>query len=399
MSGTTYDITDRKLVELERNQLLIERESEAEELRAVKGRLERGLAALLGLHEVSQLLTSDSDQDAIARQLLEVALRAANLRAATLRHRVGKGRLRLWQRVGDEAVIRAVAGGATATLIRASTMAIRRPNRYQTRWLDAANAELTVWCVPLIVKDRVIGVLEAIGEARPSDELTCEILGSIALQAATAIENARLYREVADRERALHHLVQQLMATQEDERRHLAYEIHDGFAQLASGVQQLLEAYAHDLPPESDVARQRMEVLLNLAGRTVEEIRRVLAGLRPTVLDDFGLASGLRAYADGLASEGQRVQFAETLGPVRLPSHVEIALFRLAQEALSNVKRHAGVESAELRLTRTSEHIMLEVKDQGRGFDLTSVKRSDRPGEHMGLLSMQERIAQIGGVL
>jgi len=189
------------------------------------------------------------------------------------------------------------------------------------------------------------------------------------------------------------------MVAQEDERRRLAYEIHDGFAQMAAGLQQLLEAYAHDFPSVSGAAQHRMEVAIGLARRTVSEIRRVLAGLRPTVLDDFGLARGLRAYADGLAAENLTVTFAESVGPERLASDVEMALFRLAQEALTNVRKHANVGRAQLRLDRDGHQIVLEVEDRGSGFDLTSLKNSDRPGEHLGLLGMHERIAQVKGSL
>ena len=243
-------------------------------------------------------------------------------------------------------------------------------------------------------------MLEAIGEARLPDEPTMEILGSIALQASTALENASLYGEIATRERALHLLVQQLMQAQEDERRRLAYEIHDGFAQMVSGLHNLLDAYAHDFPADSEAAHRRMDVAVSLAQRTVTEIRRVLGGLRPTVLDDFGLEPGLRAHVEGLAAGGDLdVTFEASLGPERLPSSVEIALFRLAQEALTNVRRHAGMETARLRLDRTEETIVLEVEDHGRGFDLLGLGRGDRAGEHLGLLSMRERIAQVGGTI
>ena len=140
-----------------------------------------------------------------------------------------------------------------------------------------------------------------------------------------------------------------------------------------------------------------MDVAIGLARRTVSEMRRVLAGLRPTVLDDFGLARGLRAYADGLADENLTVAFSESIGTQRLDSEVEIALFRLAQEALTNVRKHARVREAALRLNQEDDQIVLEVEDGGSGFDLASLRECDRPGERLGLLGMRERIAQVGG--
>jgi len=115
------------------------------------------------------------------------------------------------------------------------------------------------------------------------------------------------------------------------------------------------------------------------------------------VLDDFGLARGLRAYADGLAGDGLAVTVSESIGGQRLDSDVEIALFRLAQEALTNVRKHARVREAALRLRREEDRIVVEVEDSGSGFDLAALTDCDRPGERLGLLGMQERIAQVGG--
>src|SRR3954451_8054299 len=179
------------------------------------------------------------------------------------------------------------------------------------------------------------------------------------------------------------------MRAQEEERRRLAYEIHDGFAQMVYGLQQLLEAYAHELPAESEAGRRRMAIAIDLARRTTPEIRRVLGGLRPTVLDDFGLERGLRAYADGLADGDLQVTFEAALGPARLGSSVEIALFRLAQEALTNVRKHAGTEAARLRLERKQNTIVLEVEDHGQGFDPSVLEQCEYAGEHLGLLSMR----------
>lgn len=399
MSGTTHDITDRKVAELERHQLLAEREAEAEELRALHSQLKQSLEALLGIHDVGKLLISVSDPDAMAQRLLEIAVRAATLRAAVLRRSVPGAAPDVWRSVGEPDAIE--AADRASAVAAAHTDPLAHLQSWSTRVPSAVSdqPDLTFWRIPLIVKDDVIGVLEGVGDTRLSDEPTMAILGSIALQAATAIENARLYREVADRERALHQLVQALMAAQEDERRRLAYEIHDGFAQLVSGLQQLLEAYAHELPRDPDDARHRIGIAVELARRTVQEIRRVLAGLRPTVLDDFGLARGLRSYVEGLRAEEFHVDYTESLGPMRLASDLEITLFRLAQEALANVRKHAGVQCATLRLMAVDREIVLEVQDSGRGFEPGIRPRTEQPGAQLGLLSMRERMAQVGGQL
>jgi PAS domain S-box-containing protein len=378
--------------------LLDERQAETEELRHVHRRLQRSLAALLGIHEVAKLLTSVSDLNAAGRRLLEIAVGAANLHAAALRHRDVRGRLRLWQRVGAEAEDRAAWKAPALAEGRAHTLASGQPSIIELP-ATADNPARTSWCIPLRIKGEVIGILEALGEPRPADEPTLDILGSIALQAATALENVRLYRDVADSEQALRRLVHQLMTAQEDERRRLANDIHDGFAQLAAGVQQVVEAYAHQFPGQSSDARQRLDVAIGLARRTVVEIRAVLAGLRPSVLEDFGLERALRAHAAGLDTEGLAVTFTGAARSLRLPDDVEIALFRVAQEALTNIQKHANVPRADLRLLRNGNHLVLEVRDHGCGFDVATAGAGASPGEHLGLLSMSERIAQVAGTL
>jgi PAS domain S-box-containing protein len=397
MSGTTHDITDRKEAQNALQRLLDERQAEAEELRLVHRRLQRSLAALLGLHDVGKLLTSVADLNATGRRLLEIAMRAANLRAVALHRRGTADRLRLWHRAGATPETHAARKSSVVTEGRRHTLKTGLPT---VGTLDATGdgTALTAWCLPLLAKGKVIGVLEALGEPRPADDLTEDILGSIALQAATALENVRLYREVADSEQALRRLVHQLMTAQEDERRRIANDIHDGFAQLALGVQQVMEAYAHEFPGGSHDARKRLDVAIGLAGRTVSEIRRVLADLRPSVLEDFGLERALRAHAASLEAEGLHVAYSSQIGALRLAGDIEIALFRVAQEALTNVRKHASVTQADLRFLRCGADLVLEIQDDGQGFD-PAAAGSGGPGEHLGLLSMSERIAQVAGTL
>jgi PAS domain S-box-containing protein len=397
MSGTAVDVTDRKLAEMSLERLLAQRQAEAEELRNLHERLKRSLEAVLGLHEVGQLLTSTSNLDAAGRRLVEIAVRAANLQTAAISLRDARGRLRVWQRADAKPSVNWSRRTAGAVAARRQALTSGVVQTYQVRSHERANSPRTVWCVPLGVKGSVHGVLEAVGQPRAADEATAEILGSIASQAASALENARLYREVADSERALHGLVQQLMSAQEEERQRLAREVHDDVVQTAAGAQQFLEAFAHSFPGRSKQEREQLTTAVALSRQIVAAIRGVLRGLRPTLLDDFGLARGLQAHADRLAAEGLIVDYQTSLDGQRLAPEVEIALFRLAQEALTNVRKHAGTDRAELRLDRIDNRIILEVRDHGRGFDPVQVSCDDGTRIRLGLLGMRERIAQIGG--
>lgn len=204
-------------------------------------------------------------------------------------------------------------------------------------------------------------------------------------------------RQLADREQRLQDLVRRLQVAQEDERRRVAYEIHDGLAQVAASAHQHLQTFADYHSPQSTSELQALERTVDLVQRTVREARRLIAGLRPTVLDDFGLATAIRLETEALRSEGWQVTFEEDLGDQRLPSQVETALFRVAQEAMTNIRKHAGRARVMVTLERHEGTVRLEVRDWGRGFDMVGLQEKPRPGERVGLLSMQERVGLLNG--
>jgi signal transduction histidine kinase len=133
--------------------------------------------------------------------------------------------------------------------------------------------------------------------------------------------------------------------------------------------------------------------------QTVGEARNVVADLRPTVLDDFGLATALRLQVERLSDEGLRASYEETLGGGRLPEVVETALFRVAQEALTNVRKHARADRVHVALERRGQAVRLQVRDWGRGFVVDGVTDGADPSDKVGLSSMRERIALLAGHL
>jgi signal transduction histidine kinase len=210
--------------------------------------------------------------------------------------------------------------------------------------------------------------------------------------------------QLIDRERRLKELVGKLVEAQEEERRRVAYEIHDGLTQVAVAAHQHLQAFSLGHPPGSKVEEGELDRALELAQRTVKEARRVIEDLRPTALDDFGLAVAVQQLVEELENEGLDVGFEEALGEERPPPQVETALYRVAQEALTNVKKHAQSSKAHITLLRLpGGKVRLKVRDEGRGFDAEAVLSSSGegggPGERVGLSSMQERVASLGGEL
>jgi signal transduction histidine kinase len=226
-----------------------------------------------------------------------------------------------------------------------------------------------------------MGVLEVYGPNALEEDEAIGILSSLAGQAAKALENARLYQELSTREERLEGLVAKLLTTQEEERRRVAYEVHDDLAQVAAAAYQHLQTFARRHPPSSEKGLKELERIVERVHQTVGEARRIIANLRPTVLDDFGLVAALRLEVEGLQGEGWCVQYEEEFGDIRLPTLVETTLFRIAQEALANVRKHAGDSRISIRLQRQEGKVRLAVRDWGRGFDLQSLDDKGGPGE------------------
>jgi signal transduction histidine kinase len=227
-----------------------------------------------------------------------------------------------------------------------------------------------------------------------------DIVSSLTSQAASALENAWLYKELDDRERALQNLAKSLLGAQEVERRRVAYEVHDGLAQVAVAAHQNLQAFARRYAPETEQGRRELDRILGQVRTTVSDARRVIANLRPTALDDLGLAAAISLEVERLNEEGYQVDCEEHLGEERLPREMEIAIFRVAQEALTNVRKHAGTKWLKIELQRRDTEVYLEVRDFGRGFDPAALQTlGGRPGERVGFAGMRERVGMLGGEL
>jgi PAS domain S-box-containing protein len=363
-------------------------------------RLRRSLDALLGLYEAGQILSSSLEREEIGSRLLEIASRVSNLTAAVISIPDKEGELRIWRSSGLEGLWRQARFAPEALAARQRVLETRK---YQAVRLqqpeDADESQLVSLNLPLLVRGRLIGVLEAYGPEALMERQYEETLISLANQGASALENARLYTELARRENRLQDLIRKLITAQEEERRKVSYEVHDGLAQTAAGAHQLLQAFARQHPPTSDKGRKDLARALQLVQQTVGEARYVIADLRPTALDDFGLAAAVRLQVEKISSQGSQVDYEEALGDERLPPQIETALFRVTQEALTNVHKHAPSARVRITLRRLNDSVRLQVRDWGPGFDPEKVTDGGGPGERLGLSSMRERVALLGGHL
>jgi signal transduction histidine kinase len=236
--------------------------------------------------------------------------------------------------------------------------------------------------VPLTLKEQVIGVLVLTSsEAEVFTPHHAVLALAIANQAAIAIENAHLYEQA-----------QQLAAV--EERQRLARELHDSVSQALYGIALGLHTARIQLDRDPGELPGSLDYLLSLAEAALDEMRALIFELRPEALEREGLVSALSKQGAALqARHGMTVQ-TELCEEPDLPLTVKQALYRIAQEAMHNTVKHARARKVDLRLSQTANAIILEVRDDGVGFDATS----SFPG-HLGLHSMQERVSSLGGLL
>ncbi len=190
-------------------------------------------------------------------------------------------------------------------------------------------------------------------------------------------------------------LSRQLLTVQEEERRHLARELHDEIGQVLSAISVNLKVVKSKVAPD---AWPRLEESIGMVDRAVDQVRNLSLDLRPSMLDDFGLESALRWYVDRLAERtGLPVHFSAESSLLDMPGGVRNACFRVAQEALTNVVRHAQAKEVWVHFHGQDEEVRLEIRDNGIGFDVAMALERALHGASLGLLGMQERGELLGG--
>jgi PAS domain S-box-containing protein len=201
-------------------------------------------------------------------------------------------------------------------------------------------------------------------------------------------------------EEALQGLSHRLVQAQEAERGRVALELHDHITQLLCGVVLRSQALVNTLSTHDGPSQREAGKLSEMLGNTVEEVERISRHLRPSALDHLGLAAVLRSAGKEFTD---RTGIAIKLGPVRLqarlPADTELTLYRIFQEALSNVERHAHAHQLTVLLRREATSVVLSIHDDGIGFDTGQRPKAKRRKRGLGLLSMRERARHVGGTL
>jgi signal transduction histidine kinase len=208
---------------------------------------------------------------------------------------------------------------------------------------------------------------------------------------------ARKQAEAAlqDYSRRLETLSRQLLEVQEQERRHLARELHDEIGQVLTLIKMKVNAAARQAEGS---ARAGLDDALGVVESAIQQVRNLSLDLRPSMLDDFGLEAALEWYVNRQAADTTfTVQLDSNLGEDRLPAEIETACFRVVQEALTNAARHAKARHVAVTICRTGKDLQLSVRDDGIGFDVGAARQRASRGRSVGLLGMQERVELLGG--
>jgi len=250
-------------------------------------------------------------------------------------------------------------------------------------------------CLPLQQSDQPPGVL-VVYSTQDSFFTTekMQLLQAFTNLASTTLQNASLFEQVSRGRERLQDLSRRLVEIQEGERRRIALELHDQIGQILTGLKLLLDS-SLALPPVQ--LKPRLEQAQELANDLISRVRQMSLNLRPSLLDDLGLVPALLWLFERYTTQTRiEVIFQHTdVEGRRFPMQMETAAYRMVQEALTNVARHAGADAVIVRLWHTPDRLVVQVEDAGCGFDLGTALN----GDSSGLLGQRERLGLLGGRL
>jgi signal transduction histidine kinase len=387
--GEDFTDEDQELVELLASQAAVAIEN-ARLYEAATGWSKQ----LESLNEVGNALATETDLDRlldlVARRLRELL----DARLVTVLLPSGDDQLRFAAVAGDRGEL------TGATMTRSTSKSGRVLERRQSERVDSVlddpdvdheamrliGASTGLW-VPLLVRGRAIGVLAAhdkLGADVRFTDTDLRLAETFAARAALAVDLS---------ERIARDSLRRVVEGQELERRRLARELHDETGQALTSI--LLGLKALEERSKDPASRAATEELRELVVSTLQDVRRLAVELRPSALDDFGLVAALERLAESFAEQtGISVDFQTALADERLPEEVETALYRIVQESLTNVVKHAQARRVSILLARKDGAVKAVVEDDGQGFD-----PAEQTDDGYGLMGMRERLALLGGRL
>jgi signal transduction histidine kinase len=367
---------------------------------------------LLVLSRVSAALSGLWDLDAILRVALDNLLSIMNgtiggilllkEQSQTLYYRVhyglGKEYVEGVRLLLGEGIIGRVAQNGKAILLEdiSTDPRVAYPTLVNAEGLRAFIA------VPLRTKDKVLGVINvASRETRHFTMKDTHLLQAIGDQLGVAIEQSQLYERLRKARERLRRLARQNLVAEEEERRRIARELHDETSQTLSGLALQLQALVDKAEMSNNQDAEFIAGLKNVQSQTVQvhsEVSRLIADLRPNLLDTLGLIPAVRQHAkDRLQPLGIKVSVETKGAEKRFPSDAETALFRVVQGAIGNIVQHSKAKNATITLEYQPKEFLLNISDDGQGFNVSEITDVEESGRGRGLFSIRERIGILGG--
>jgi len=364
------------------------------------------IAVLHVVHEVAGSLTSELNLEPLLHKILAAAVEVMDASA---------GSLILLDELTDELVFAVIEGGGGENLkgvrmardkgIAGWVATHRKPlivddvnkdDRYYQSIADTFDFKLTsLLCVPMISRNKLIGVLQVLQSApnRYFGDLDQQLLITFANQTAIAIENARLYESlIEERDR--------LVVVEDEIRKRLARDLHDGPTQLLASIIMSLSFTKELIKRAPEHAPGEIDLNISVAEKALKQLRTLLFDLRPVILETQGLIPALEVYAERLAETDQlNIILSVEREFERLSPKAEVAIFAVIQEAVNNAKKYAKAARIDLilRPDESQDTMTITIKDDGAGFDVHAMKaRYDERGS-LGMINMQERTSAING--
>lgn len=381
-------------------------QEENEQLRSGYASLSQRLIALRMLQHIAQDLVSELDVDRLLKRILRSAINAVEGQAGAL----------LLLDPGEESLIFSVVEGGGGAALEGQRMAhdqgvvgwvvanqeplivpdVTQDERFFAEIADGVNFDVrSLLCAPLAAKGKIIGAIQVLNKMQGDrfDDDDLDILTSFAAQSAVAIENARLYQDLK-RER------DRIVAVEEDVRRRLARDLHDGPAQLLTAIGLNIDflGMLAQRQPEKVVAE--LDSLRPTVEKALRQVRTLLFDLRPVILETQGLVPALKSYVERQREMDDLTYHLEVQGfSQRLVPAAEQAIFAIVQEAMGNVRKHARARNVWIGVAGQRTRLVVTVRDDGQGFDVAQTTAGyDRRGS-LGMLNMRERAEGIGGKL
>jgi signal transduction histidine kinase len=366
------------------------------------------LRTLMPLFEVSSALMSEVNLDRLFDLIVEIVRRETKADRVSLMLLDDS-----FQHLSIEAAVglpgeivsstRAAVGQGIAGSVAQSGEAVLLNGAVNGGWSGEGEPISSAICVPLKVKGRVIGVLNSSNVIRQGSfsRSDLDMMTILAGQAAIAIENARLFEEVDAKQATLEQLLGELLRAQEEERQRISTEIHDSVAQLMVSASYHTQSSSALLAQSKfDRAREEAEYATKIISKCVKELRGIVTELYPPALSELGLLGALQENVEYFRREtGVACRVLSTTLPQQMSPVQEMVIYRVVQEALNNVRKHAQANEVQIGLRTDANEITVEIRDNGKGFDVAGARRSKSQSGGVGLLNMRSRAQMLGGDL